>query len=44
MGSSWINHAGTKLQDGKFISSGGRVLSCTAMDSSLEKAYRVLIG
>ena len=40
MGSSWINHAGTKLQDGKFISSGGRVLSCTAMDSSLEKAVQ----
>lgn len=38
MGSSWINHAGTKLEDGKFISSGGRVLSCTAMEATLEKA------
>ena len=44
MGSSWINHAGTKLQDGKFVSSGGRVLSCTAMESSLEKAVQSAYG
>ena len=44
MGSSWINHAGTKLQDGKYVSSGGRVLSCTAMESSLEKAVQSAYG
>ena len=44
MGSSWINHAGTKLQNGKFVSSGGRVLSCTAMESSLEKAVQSAYG
>ena len=44
MGLSWINHAGTKLQDGKFVSSGGRVLSCTAMESSLEKAVQSAYG
>ena len=44
MGSSWINHAGTKLLDGKFVSSGGRVLSCTAMESSLEKAVQSAYG
>ena len=44
MGSCWINHAGTKLQDGKFVSSGGRVLSCTAMESSLEKAVQSAYG
>ena len=44
MGLSWINHAGTKLQDGKFVSSGGRVLSCTAMESSLEKAVHSAYG
>ena len=44
MGSSWINHAGTKLLDGKLVSSGGRVLSCTAMESSLEKAVQSAYG
>ncbi len=33
-----VFHAGTKIDDGKILSSGGRVLGVTAMDSNLEKA------
>ncbi len=36
--SAWINHAGTKLDNGKIVSSGGRVLSCSAMAQSLSTA------
>ena len=41
MGSSWINHAGTKLQDGKFVSSGGRVLSIVAQGENFDKAFEL---
>lgn len=40
-----VYHAGTKEQNGKIISNGGRVLGITAVDDSIEKAvekaYRV---
>ena len=35
---SWVNHAGTKIDNSKIVSSGGRVLSCTAIGDSLEEA------
>ncbi len=39
-------HAGTKLDDGKILTSGGRVLGVTALgdnlDDAIEKAYRYL--
>jgi len=36
----WINHAATKLNDdGQYISTGGRVLSVTALGASLEECY-----
>ena len=35
-----IFHAGTKLTDGKFYTSGGRVLGVTAVRDSLEKAIK----
>jgi phosphoribosylamine--glycine ligase len=36
----WINHAATKLnEDGQYISTGGRVLSVTALGSSLEECF-----
>ena len=38
-----VYHAGTKLENGKFLTNGGRVLGITAcgkdLDSALEKAY-----
>ncbi len=38
-----VYHAGTKLEDGKFLTNGGRVLGVTArgnnLDEALEKAY-----
>ncbi len=38
-----VYHAGTKLEDGKFLTNGGRVLGITAggktLDEALEKAY-----
>ena len=38
-----VYHAGTKLQNGKFYTNGGRVLGITAsgktLDEALEKAY-----
>ncbi|MEE2811517.1 MAG: phosphoribosylamine--glycine ligase [Candidatus Thermoplasmatota archaeon] len=37
-GRAFIHHAGTKSSDGKFISSGGRVLSSTGISSSLSDA------
>ena len=33
-----VYHAGTKYQDGKFYTNGGRVLGITACDETLEKA------
>ena len=44
---SWINHAGTELnQKGEVISTGGRVLSCSAKGASLndaaKRAYQLL--
>ena len=41
-----IFHAGTKLEDGKFYTNGGRVLGVTAsgttLDEALEKAYKAV--
>ena len=38
-----VYHAGTKYEDGKFYTNGGRVLGVTAkaetLDEALEKAY-----
>ena len=36
--SGWVNHAGTKYEDGVLVSSGGRVLSCTGIGSNLQEA------
>ena len=40
---AYIYHAGTKLEDGKFLTAGGRVLGVTAVGddlrSALDKAY-----
>ena len=35
---SWVNHAGTKVENGQLLSNGGRVLSCTGLGVSLEEA------
>lgn len=35
-----VFHAGTKLEKGKYITAGGRVLGVTALESSLEKAIK----
>ena len=38
---AWINHAGTGLDgDGQLISTGGRVLTCTAVGGSLNEAAK----
>ena len=41
-----VYHAGTKLEDGKFLTNGGRVLGVTAtgatVEEALEKAYRAV--
>ena len=38
---AWINHAGTSLNDnGEIISTGGRVLSCSATGDSLDEAAK----
>lgn len=43
-----IYHSGTKIQDGKLVTSGGRVLSCVGIDrdgsyaAAAERAYRAL--
>ena len=33
-----VYHAGTKLEDGKFLTNGGRVLGVTALGDTLEQA------
>ena len=33
-----VFHAGTKLVDGHYVNSGGRVLGVTAVDDNLDKA------
>ena len=38
LNSAWVNHAGTKFENGILVSSGGRVLSCSAMAESLDMA------
>lgn len=36
----WINHAATKMnEDGQYISTGGRVLSVTALGSTLQECF-----
>jgi len=37
-GEAFVYHAGTKLQDGKVVTAGGRVLGVTATGASLEQA------
>ena len=37
-GSSYVFHAGTKNQDGKIFTNGGRVLGVTALGDTLESA------
>jgi len=43
---SWVNHAGTKIENGQLLSNGGRVLSCTAIGDTLgeaaSKAYTMI--
>ena len=43
---SWVNHAGTKIENGQLLSNGGRVLSCTAIGDTLgeaaSKAYSMI--
>ena len=43
---SWVNHAGTKIENGQLLSNGGRVLSCTAIGDTLgeaaSKAYSLI--
>ena len=43
---SWVNHAGTKIENGQILSNGGRVLSCTAIGDTLgeaaSKAYSMI--
>jgi len=36
----WVFHAGTKLQDGNVVTSGGRVLGVTALGSDIAEARR----
>jgi len=38
MGDIVVYHAGTKLEDGKFLTKGGRVLGVTAKGSDLDNA------
>jgi len=35
-----VFHGGTKLQDGNFVTNGGRVLGVTSLDETLEKARK----
>lgn len=37
-----VYHAGTKLQDNKLVTSGGRVLGVTALGDTLENALKNL--
>ena len=43
---SWVNHAGTKIENGQLLSNGGRVLSYTGIGETLEdaanKAYALI--
>ncbi len=43
---AYVYHAGTKLEDGKFLTAGGRVLGVTAtgddLKSALDKAYKAV--
>ncbi len=43
---AYVYHAGTKLEDGKFLTAGGRVLGVTAtgddLRSALDKAYKAV--
>ena len=43
---AYVYHAGTKLEDGKFLTAGGRVLGVTAtgddLQSALDKAYKAV--
>ncbi len=43
---SWVNHAGTKVENGQLLSNGGRVLSCTGLGDTLQdaanKAYALI--
>lgn len=43
---SWVNHAGTKIENGQLLSNGGRVLSCTGIGDTLgeaaSKAYSMI--
>ena len=43
---AYVYHAGTKLEDGKFLTAGGRVLGITAtgddLQSALDKAYKAV--
>jgi len=43
---SWVNHAGTKVENGQLVSNGGRVLSCTGIADTLsdaaDKAYALV--
>ena len=34
----WVNHAGTKIGEGRLLSNGGRVLSCTGLGDTLHEA------
>ena len=42
----WVNHAGTKVENGQLVSNGGRVLSCTGIADTLsdaaDKAYALV--
>jgi phosphoribosylamine--glycine ligase len=38
---AWVNHAGTSLQSGELIATGGRVLSATGMGRNLKQAAEV---
>jgi phosphoribosylamine--glycine ligase len=39
-GEAWVIHAGTGMQDGKLVSTGGRVLSATGSGKDLATAAR----
>ena len=43
---TWVNHAGTKIENGQLLSNGGRVLSCTGIGDTLKdaanKAYALI--
>jgi len=43
---TWVNHAGTIIENGQLLSNGGRVLSCTGIGETLEdaanKAYALI--